>query len=616
MESSSTQPLLSLRTKAAAHEDEGSAPPAAEHLCMPVFPKDLKFGHVDSNSEESYFTQDGSIDIHGNPAVRLKTGGWRACRFILANECCERLAYYGISTNLVTYLTTVLNQGNATAASSVNNWVGTCYITPFIGAFVADAYWGRYWTIACFSLIYFMGMTLLTLSAAIPALQPSGCSSDTLNCTATAGQLSVFYIALYLIALGTGGIKPCVSSFGADQFDNNDATECKKMSSFFNWFYFSINIGALISSSVLVYIQDNYSWAWGFGIPAAAMGTAVCSFVFGSALYRHQKAGGSPLTRILQVCVVALKKRKETAPTDPSNLHETDESSIPGSRKLEHTNALLCLDKAAIVTEDGAINNPWQLCTVTQVEELKLILGMLPIWATTIVFSAVYAQMSTLFVEQGATMDRSMGPNFNIPAAALSIFDTLSVIVWVPIYDFLIIPLARRFTGHYQGFTQIQRMGIGLVISMFSMVAAALVEMRRLEIARESGLLDDTSVPVPMSVFWQVPQYFLVGASEVFTSIGQLEFFYDQSPDATRSLCSALSLAAMALGSYLSSLILTIVTALSGNPGWVPDNLNIGHIDYFFWLLAALSVANFFVYLVCAHRYKYKVAGKISTTNE
>lgn len=522
---------------------------------------------------------------------------------------------------MVTYLTTVLNQSNATAATNVNNWTGTCYIMPFIGAFVADAYWGRYWTIAGFSLVYFVGMVLLTLSAAIPALNLSTCSDvDASTCKATTGQLAIFYLALYLIALGTGGIKPCVSSFGADQFDDNDAAESKKKSSFFNWFYFSINIGALISSSVIVYIQENYSWALGFGIPAAAMGIAVCSFFSGSPLYRHQKPGGSPLTRILQVCVATFRKRNVIVPSNTSELYETKDCSIQGSRKLEHTNELLCLDRAATVTDDKApsVSSPWELCTVTQVEELKLLIRILPIWATSIVFAAVYSQMSTLFVEQGATMDTSLG-SFDIPAASLSTFDTLSVIIWVPLYDFVIIPLARRFTGNHQGFTQIQRMGIGLIISMMSMVAAALVEMKRLEIAREYDLLEDTDTPVPMSIFWQVPQYFLVGASEVFTFIGQLEFFYDQSPDATRSLYSALSLAATALGSYLSALIVTIVTIITtrgGSPGWIPDNLNIGHIDYFFWLLAGLSLLNFIVYLACARWYKYKKVDRNAYTEK
>lgn len=73
---------------------------------------------------------------------------------LVGNECCERLAYYGMSSNLVVYFKEQLCQHNATAANNVTNWSGTCYITPLIGAFVADAYLGRYWTIACFSIIY------------------------------------------------------------------------------------------------------------------------------------------------------------------------------------------------------------------------------------------------------------------------------------------------------------------------------------------------------------------------------------------------------------------------------------------------------------------------------
>ncbi|WVZ23220.1 hypothetical protein V8G54_001764 [Vigna mungo] len=75
------------------------------------------------------------------------------------NECCERLAYYGIATNLVTYLTQKLHQGNVSAARNVTTWQGTCYLTPLIGAVLADAYWGRYWTIAVFSTIYVLVIT-------------------------------------------------------------------------------------------------------------------------------------------------------------------------------------------------------------------------------------------------------------------------------------------------------------------------------------------------------------------------------------------------------------------------------------------------------------------------
>ncbi|KAJ7552485.1 hypothetical protein O6H91_06G057200 [Diphasiastrum complanatum] len=572
------------------------------------------------NPEESdIYVKDGTVDLKGRPAVKSKTGGWSACPFILGNECCERLAYYGISTNLVVYLTKILHQGNAAAANNVTNWSGTAYITPLIGGFFADAYLGRYWTIATFSAIYCLGLIILTLSASLHALKPPPCENQNNSCKhASVGQLAVFYLALYMIALGTGGIKPNVSSFGADQFDDEDPVERKKKTSFFNWFYFSINVGALISSSVLVYIQDNVSWAIGFGIPAVAMGIAIVSFFIGTPRYRHQNPGGSPLTRIAQVLVAALKKWQVKVPSSENLLHEKSDqgSGIQGSRKISHTKEFRFLDKAATEVK-GTHPNPWNLCTVTQVEEVKVIFRILPIWATIIIFSTVYSQMSTLFVEQGQRMNAHMGRNFKIPAASLSIFDTISVIVWVPIYDRLLIPFVRGITRNERGFTQLQRIGIGLFISMLSMVVAAIVEIKRLQIAKEHGLLDDSKTPVPMSIFWQIPQYFIVGAAEVFTFIGQLEFFYDQSPDAMRSLGSALSLTTVALGNYLSTLLVTIITHVTrhgSSPGWIPNNLNRGHIDYFFWLLAVLSAINILFFILGANWYTYKNVERTSST--
>ncbi|GAB4847816.1 hypothetical protein Ancab_026878 [Ancistrocladus abbreviatus] len=571
----------------------------------------LENGPRQGKSNELY-TGDGSVDFQGKPVLKQNSGNWRACLFILGTECCERLAYYGIAKNLVHYLTGKLHEGNVSAARNVTTWIGTCYLTPLVGAFLADAYWGRYRTIAVFSTIYFIGMCTLTLSASVLALNSAECVGAVCP-SATPAKYAIFFSGLYLIALGTGGIKPCVSSFGADQFDDTDPRERVKKGSFFNWFYFSINIGALVSSTLIVVIQDNLGWALGFGIPAVFMGIAIASFFSGTPLYRFQKPGGSPLTRMCQVLVASFHKRKLKFPEDSSLLYETSNknSAIEGSRKLEHTEEFKCLDKAAIVsdneTKHGNFSNPWRLCTITQVEELKILIRMFPIWATGIVFSAVYAQMSTVFVEQGEVMDRTIG-SFTIPAASLSTFDVISVMFWVPIYDKVIVPVARKFTSKERGFTELQRMGIGLFISILSMVAAALVEIKRLQLAKELGLVDK-DVAVPMSIFWQIPQYFLVGAAEVFTFVGRLEFFYDQSPDAMRSLCSALALVITSLGSYLSSLILTIVAAVTtagGKTGWIPDNLNKGHLDCFFLLLAGVSILNLVVYVFCASKYKQK----------
>lgn len=174
------------------------------------------------------------------------------------------------------------------------------------------------------------------MTASVKGLEPV-CHNGVCNPTST--QSAFVFVALYLIALGTGGIKPCVSSFGADQFDDSDESEKKSKTSFFNWFYFSINIGAMIAASVLVWIQTNVGWGLGFGIPAVAMAIAVVSFFLGTPLYRHQKPGGSPITRIAQVIVASLRKSGARVPDDKSLLYEVSdkESAIEGSRKLEHT---------------------------------------------------------------------------------------------------------------------------------------------------------------------------------------------------------------------------------------------------------------------------------------
>ncbi|CAK9139433.1 unnamed protein product, partial [Ilex paraguariensis] len=604
-------------------------------------PESSKHPLLEDVTEDDIYTKDGTEDYHNNPANKRETGSWKACPYILGicvmhlfkmlwelcivgqslltiniflkgTECCERLAYYGMSSNLLLYFKNKLNQHSVTASTNRSNWSGTCYITPLIGAFLADAYLGRYWTIASFSIIYVIGMALLTLSASVPGLKPTCYEED--GCHPTDAQTAVCFTALYLVALGTGGIKPCVSSYGADQFDDSDEVEKKYKSSFFNWFYFSINIGALIASSVIVWVQNNIGWGWGFGIPAVTMAVAVVSFFSGTQLYRNQKPGGSPLTRICQVVVASLRNYRVKVPADKSLLYETTdaESAIVGSRKLDHTTDFGFFDKAAVVViqsdhMEGSVDS-WRCCTVTQVEELKAVIRLLPIWATIIIFSTVYGQMGNLFVLQGTFMDAYVGNSgFEIPEASLGIFDTLSVLFWVPVYDRIIVPVARKITGHKSGLTQLQRLGTGLFISIFSMLSAGILEIVRLDIVRRHNYYDVQHIPI--SIFWQVPQYFIIGCAEVFTFIGQLEFFYEQAPDSMRSLCSALSLTTVALGSYLSSLLVTIVTVIStrnGNPGWIPDNLNYGHLHYFFWLLAVLSVVNLGAFILVAKWYTHK----------
>ncbi|KAJ3685177.1 hypothetical protein LUZ61_014341 [Rhynchospora tenuis] len=509
------------------------------------------------------YTGDGTVNLKGLPILKHETGNWRACFFILGTECCEKLAYSGIAKNLVSYLTRELHEQNVVAARNVLTWQGTCYFTPLVGALVADSYLGRFWTIAAFCTFYFIGLVMLTISALVP-----GQSSQS--------QSVGFYLGLYLVALGSGGIKPCVSTFGADQFDDTDPIERPKRASYFNWVGFIINIGAFLSGTILVYIQDNYGWGLGFGIPTLFMGVAIVSFFIGTGIYRFQKPGGSPVIRIFQVIVAACRKWTIQLPLDASLLYELpgNSSSIKGSRKLDHTSELRYLDKAAVITPSNInLMNSWRLCTT-----------------------------SSMFIEQGMVLDKQVR-SFTIPPASLSTFDVTSLLIWVPIYDKILVP-----AGKERGFTQLQRMGIGLFLSILTMVSAALVEMKRLEIARELNLVHE-KVEIPISILWQILQYCLDGTSQAFTLIGQVEFFYSEAPDAMRSLCTAFSLLSISLGGYLSSFLLTLVsyyTSRGGEPGWIPDNLNEGHLDRFFLLIAGLSAVNLVVFVWCALRYTYR----------
>lgn len=188
------------------------------------------------------------------------------------------------------------------------------------------------------------------------------------------------------------------------------------------------------------------------------------------------------------------------------------------------------LDKAATVTQDDMYGpkNPWRLCTVTQVEEAKCILKLIPIWLCTIIYSVIFTQMVSVFVEQGDVMHRTIG-NFHIPAASMSAFDICSVLIFTGVYEKIIVPVGEKITGKPRGMTELQRMGVGLIIGILAMVAAGITEMERLK--RVIPGEKDSS----LSIFWQIPQYLLVGASEVFMYIGQLEFFNGEAPDGVKS---------------------------------------------------------------------------------
>lgn len=241
-------------------------------------------------------------------------------------------------------------------------------------------------------------------------------------------------------------------------------------------------------------------------------------------------------------------------------------------------------------------------------EEANGMLLLLPIWAACLVYAVVFAQPPTFFTKQGSTLERHIGGDFQIPPAALQGFISVTIVLFLPVYDRVLVPAVRRVTGNPSGITMLQRIGLGMLLSVVSMAVAALVEMKRLRTARDLGLVDLPAVALPMSLWWLVPQYVIFGVSEALTMVGLQEFFYDQVPDGLRSLGLALYMSIFGIGSLLSGFLISTIDRVSLGRGesWFSDNLNRAHLDYFYWLLAGLSVAGLVVYLHFARSYLYK----------
>ncbi|RVW15559.1 Protein NRT1/ PTR family 7.3 [Vitis vinifera] len=400
------------------------------------------------------------------------------------------------------------------------------------GAFLSDSYWGRYKTCAIFQVIFVIGLVLLSLSSYIFLLKPNGCGDKEFPCGShSTFEISFFYLSIYLIALGNGGYQPNIATFGADQFDEDNPKESHSKVAFFSYFYLALNLGSLFSNTIWGTLRMEAGGCWAFG--HLCLGHSCFDLIpFGIPRYRHFKPSGNPLSRFCRVVVAATRKWKVEMPPEGEDLYEVDGDDCSGNcrRKMLHTQGFkllmgICigharfLDKAAVLTakereqEDKESRSPWRICTVTQVEEVKCILRLLPIWLCTILYSVVFTQMASLFVEQGAAMKTTL-LGFHIPPASMSSFD---------------------------------------------IVSAGIVEWFRLKYAKKDCRQCESESS--LSIFWQIPH--------------------------------ALCMTSISLGNYVSSLLVTIVMKFSTRdqmPGWIPSNLNKGHLDRFYFLLAALTM--------------------------
>ena len=573
------------------------------------------------------------LDSHENDLLSSDFGINRhrmvASMYIIVTEFCERVAYYGFAGSVVLFFQQELNMNNADADIQFNLWSGMAYTMPLLGGYIADKYLGRYLTILVFCVIYVIGLVVVVI----------GAHPDSLD-------KATFFLGMYIVAIGTGGIKPNVSTLGADQFDERFPIEKKEKESFFNYFYWSINLGACFSYTVVAYVcqyglpypfgGEDYRFFVGYMIPVIMMTFAIVIFVMGTKRYFNtgRPDKGSRLEQVFLIVYEALWTRRK------------DQLPITGHK----------LDKAC--------SNYGGSFTPVEIGCVKLLARISPFLCTFVAFWAIYSQMSTGFQNQGCQMNNQMG-DAEIPVATMQMFDTIAILVCVPIMDLVLLPYLRRIDREP---TMLQKVGIGFIFASTAMFVAGLVEYSRRAQAQPKGLYSNSDArnnispcaniddynpneyllweqggiedepaycsriagctasdvtciscdEIPqmskLSIFAQIPQFTLIGIAEVFASIASLEFFYSQAPSSMRSVTQACNLFTTALGAWIGVPILFICNSWS--PAWVPEDLDEGYLDYYFYLLAIMMVFNIMFLQYLSKDYRYVTQEELADLDE
>lgn len=409
---------------------------------------------------------------------------------LLATETAERFAFYGFRALLVLYLVQKLQYSESDAVAIYSYSNSLAYFTPLLGACLADGLWGRYNVIASFGSLYLAGLAIISVAA----LQ-----DDSLF-----WKRSGSFAGLFLVCLGTGGIKPCVSAFGADQVDS--ATDVR---AFFSYFYFCINVGALTSTAIVPIVQATMGFGVSFGVAACFMFTALVLFVSQRRSYKYVSAEGNMMDAFRIAVQRLFGDRYQTL----LGQNIDDEIAVDG-------------DSDRLVQD------------VFQTMQILPILALLPI------YWCLYDQQGSVWTLQANRMHLPLG----IQPAQLNIVNPLQIMMFIPVFDQIIYPFMER---RGVDISPLRRMSWGMVFTAIAFLISACVESRMLHLERTNG--------PKLNVLYQLPQITILSIGEILLSITGLEYAYSSSATSLKTFVSALYLATSGLGNALSGLLFSTV---------------------------------------------------------
>ncbi|KAK9061205.1 hypothetical protein SSX86_018385 [Deinandra increscens subsp. villosa] len=527
-----------------------------------------------------------------------KRGGWTTTPFILGSVLTLTMTSGGLIGNLIVYLITKYNVKSIDATQLFNVVIGCMSLFPIVGAILTDSYYGSFAVIAVFSFVSLLGITLMTLTASLPSLRPPPCTNKLLPCESPSKlQYGVLYAILGLACIGIGGTRFTIATMGADQFEEDS----NSIAIYFSWHFFMFYVATVISTTVIIYVQDNVSWTVGFGICVVCNIVGVILFLSGRKFYRKSRTKGSPFTGIARVITAAVRKRKVSSANHQYNYDINDKSTTIPSNSFRFLN-----HGALKIESDDLKTRTWSLSTVQEVEDLKTLIKIVPLWSSSVMLSASIGMFSNFVILQALTMDRHLGGStFQIPSSSFLSLDVLATCITICLLDRLIFPMWQKLTGW--SLAPLQIIGLGHVLNVAALVASAIVEIQRLHAARDhhlTGLSMATTAIVPFSALWLLFPLTILGISQAFLFPGQISLYYQEFPTSLRSTSSAMISVIVAIGFYLSTAITGLIRK---NTRWLQDDINDGRLDIVYWVLAAIGVVNFGYFLVCAKMFKHKL---------
>lgn len=406
-------------------------------------------------------------------------------KYIVWNEACERYSYYGMRSILVIFLTQYLLISKADATADYHLFAGACYLFPILGAYISDRFWGKYKTILYLSLVYCLGHAFLALFE---------------------HDKTGFYWGLGLIALGSGGIKPCVSAHVGDQFRPSQKQQLKKV---FDLFYWMINFGSFFSTLITPWTLEAYGPGVAFGIPGILMAVATFIFWLGRHEFVHIPPTGKQPHGTGRVLLSAVK-----------NFSRAKGKGILGGALENHP-------KEAVDAVNAALD-----------------VGKIFIAVT--IFWALFDQHGSSWVLQAKEMDLNVsffGFKTQLLPSQIPALNPIMVMILIPLFTFGIYPAIERIFKIEM--TPLRRMGAGMFVAAFSFVFVAIFQY----------FLDGGS---SVNVLWQVIPYLVITMAEVMISITGLEFAYTQAPRSMKSTIMSMWLLTVFFGNMITAYIAKI----------------------------------------------------------